>query len=131
MIKDITKIKNFGERWVYQQRTYLELMWGSVKTFGSHFPMGYANLLLQLIMSVISLPVYLGQALEYWVDSMLIIKPTTVGVGSIADTECRALVAKAQRRAIEEYRGITKALITFLLGVISTIVVLYFTKIAS
>lgn len=127
MSKDITKIKSFGERWVYQQKTYLKLMWGSIKTFSSHFPMGYVNLVLQLIISVISLPIYIGQALEYWVNSMLIIKPTIRDIGNVADNKLRVLVARAQRKAIDEYEEIIKTPITFLLGIIATVLTIFFT----
>jgi hypothetical protein len=126
MKKDITKINNFLERWGYQQKTYLKLMWGSIKCFSSHFPMGYANLFLQLVISIVSLPIYLGQALEYWVNSMLLTKPTLEDVGNVEDSEHRALIAKAQRKAIDEYKDITKTLLTFLLGVLTTVITLYF-----
>ncbi len=127
MANDITKLNTFCKRWCYQQTTYLKFVWKSFSAFLSHFPLGYVNLILQLLITIVSFPVFLGQALEFWIASMLIIKPTMEDVGSVTDDTSRKLIAKAQIRAIDDYKEITKTIITFVLGVVTTILTLYFT----
>jgi predicted Na+-dependent transporter len=127
MKKDFTKIKNCWEAWRFQQAVYFDLMIGSIKSFIRHFPLGYLNMLVQLIIIVICIPVYLGQSLENWINTRLIVKPTLKAIADIEDTSIRALVAKSQRRAIEEYNDFIRTLVTFFLGVVATAITLYLT----
>lgn len=125
---DITKLHSYWKRWFYQQCVYIRMLVSGTKGLIIHFPLGYINLVFQLFILIISLPIVLGQFIEFWVSTLLIIKPFFTDVTNIEDLQGRHTVVKAQINAMEGYKNMTKFLITFLLGVITTLITFYLTK---
>jgi hypothetical protein len=76
---------------------------------------------------LVSIPIFIGNVLEFWVASSLIVKPTMEDIGTMTDDVGRRLASRAQVRAIENYKEATKTVLTFLLGVITTVITLYLT----
>lgn len=121
---DLNKLITFIGRWKYQQIVYSKLIFGSFRSFISHFPMGYVNFISQLILSIVSIPILLGNALEFFLHTILIIKPTIEDVGNILDDDARRAVTQAQVRAINDYKalfGFIAGIITGIVGVIATL----------
>jgi len=128
MKKSFEETKRFHEKWIYQQEVYLEKIWKNLVLFLIHFPLGFINFIFHFLLIIISFPIVLGKTFECRSNSFLLRDPKLDQVPGMKDKFSRDLVIKVQKKAIEEHEALFKQSITFLLGVITTLITIYMTK---
>lgn len=84
--------------------------------------MGYINFIFHVFLTILALPIFIGNALEYWVNTAQIRKQKLEDIIKMEDKTAKNLMIKAQIKAINDYESFLKIFTTFLLGLLAGLV---------
>ncbi|MBI4004561.1 hypothetical protein HY358_00315 [Candidatus Roizmanbacteria bacterium] len=122
MEKEFLERKSLCEMWFYQQSGYWENIKKNLKYFCVYIPMGYINFIFHVFLTILALPIFIGNALEYWVNTAQIRKQKLEDIIKMEDKTAKNLMIKAQIKAINDYESFLKIFTTFLLGLLAGLV---------